>query len=89
MRVVPGLTRIQMRRDETLDHAHWIPGQARDDNLWVHRRVRWRAAGVSCDAGRAQRGGKMIWDSLVQWSSPAAEMALKRMSGVALLEPDS
>jgi methyltransferase (TIGR00027 family) len=31
----------------------------------------------------------LMWDRFLKWSSPAAEMALKRMSGVALLEPTS
>ena len=29
----------------------------------------------------------LMWDRLFKWSGPATEMALKRMSGVALLEP--
>lgn len=29
----------------------------------------------------------LIWDALLKWSTPAAEAAFKRMSGVALLEP--
>ena len=31
----------------------------------------------------------LMWDTFFKWTSPAAEMALKRMSGVALLEPTS
>ena len=36
--------------------------------------------------GRASPNA-LMWDTLVRWAGPAAEMALKRMSGVALLEP--
>ena len=28
-----------------------------------------------------------VWDSMLKWSPPAAEVAMKRMSGVALSEP--
>ena len=33
--------------------------------------------------------GAPVWDSMLKWSVPAAEIAMKRMSGVALLEPIS
>lgn len=29
----------------------------------------------------------LVWDSLLKWAGPAAKVALKRMSGVALFEP--
>jgi methyltransferase (TIGR00027 family) len=29
----------------------------------------------------------LLWDNLIKWSGPAAEVALRRMSGVALFEP--
>ena len=31
--------------------------------------------------------GAPVWDMMLKWSVPAAEIAMKRMSGVALLEP--
>lgn len=31
----------------------------------------------------------LMWDSFLKWTSPATERALKRMSGIALLEPTS
>jgi methyltransferase (TIGR00027 family) len=38
--------------------------------------------------GRVAPNG-LAWDALVKWAGPAAEAALKRMSGIALLEPAS
>lgn len=58
------------------------------------RQLNWRETEFHSTWTNSIRLGRvapnaLMWDSLLKWSAPLAEMALKRMSGVALLEPAS
>ena len=65
---------------------------APDDAKTYFRRLNWLETEFhstwtdSIRLGRVAPYGLMC-DRFLKWSSPAAQIALKRMSGVALLEP--
>jgi len=67
---------------------------APDDAKTYFRRLNWPETEFHSTWTDSIRLGRvapnaLLWDRFLKWSAPAAKMALKRMSGVALLEPTS